>query len=542
LAYVTRRSGGWAARWKDANGRWREERLVHASKTEARHYALDQEKKAERQRMGLDPLDGTGDETFADLFIWWWTEYGQRRRSQTIAPFARKNLLPGLGKLRVREVTAAKLEALLNGKADQLAPQSLNHLRSLVHAIYGKAIRRGKWTGTNPASGVERRKVVKGKPQFLQPEEVAGLMVALDPHWRPLFATAVLTGMRKGELLGLRKADVNVKERTILVARSYEADTTKGGHSDLLPVADELVPWLEEAIRRSPSKLVFPRPDGSMHRRDLALDRVLRRALGRAGVVEGYEHRCRRKGCGFLKPDTTAEVGRCPKCNMKLWAKAVPRHVRFHDLRHTTATLLLKAGVPLATVQRVLRHSDPRLTAMTYGHLDVSDMRGGLNALANAAIGNLPVAARRLLPAGGQSVGRPTDALFDAHPASHDVVRRGTALSEVPEMSTPDNAETAGPTPSTDGEAPWGASGRWFKSSRPDHWKAPQLLGIPDGCGAFAFFVAGAAGWTRGGLFARSAVVAARGGGRLTRWTTPRLLPVKRRQSPLPDSPRRGFA
>jgi integrase len=160
MAYVTRRPGGWAARWKDATGRWREERLAHATKTEARHYALDQEKKADRQRKGLDPLDGIGDETFADLFAWWWTEYGQRRRSRTVEQFARKNLLPALGILRVREVTAAKLEGVLNAKADHLAPRSLNHLRALVHVIYGKAIRRGKWTGTNPAAGVERRKVI----------------------------------------------------------------------------------------------------------------------------------------------------------------------------------------------------------------------------------------------------------------------------------------------------------------------------------------------------------------------------------------------
>jgi integrase len=147
-----------------------------------------------------------------------------------------------------------------------------------------------------------------------------------------LFATAVLTGMRKGELLGLRKSDVNVTERTIMVARSYDAETTKGGHADLLPIADEVVPWLTEAIRRSPSKLVFPRADGSMHRRDLALDRVLRRALGRAGVVTGFEHRCRRKGCRYKVLAPNNQAGRCPRCNMKLWAKALPRHVRFHDL------------------------------------------------------------------------------------------------------------------------------------------------------------------------------------------------------------------
>ncbi|HYO59404.1 hypothetical protein [Archangium sp.] len=49
---------------------------------------------------------------------------------------------------------------------------------------------------------------------------------------------------------------------------------------------------------------------------------------------------------------------------------------------HTTATLLLKAGVPLATVQRILRHSDPAITTEVYGHLDLDDMRKGLNQFA----------------------------------------------------------------------------------------------------------------------------------------------------------------
>jgi hypothetical protein len=66
---------------------------------------------------------------------------------------------------------------------------------------------------------------------------------------------------------------------------------------------------------------------------------------------------------------------------MRLWVKAIPRHVRFHDLRHTTATLLLKSGAPLATVQKIVRHTDPALTSEIYGHLDVEDMRAGINRL-----------------------------------------------------------------------------------------------------------------------------------------------------------------
>ena len=73
---------------------------------------------------------------------------------------------------------------------------------------------------------------------------------------------------------------------------------------------------------------------------------------------------------------------RCPTCEMKLWPISKVRPIKFHHIRHTTATLLLKAGVPLATVQKILRHSDPRLTAEIYGHLDIDDMRKGLNTLA----------------------------------------------------------------------------------------------------------------------------------------------------------------
>ncbi len=72
---------------------------------------------------------------------------------------------------------------------------------------------------------------------------------------------------------------------------------------------------------------------------------------------------------------------RCPRCGMKLWAIPIPRRIRFHDTRHTTGTLLLKAGVPLAIVQKILRHSDPAITSEVYGHLDLEDMRAGINRL-----------------------------------------------------------------------------------------------------------------------------------------------------------------
>ena len=59
-----------------------------------------------------------------------------------------------------------------------------------------------------------------------------------------------------------------------------------------------------------------------MMREDVDIENVLRRALARAGIVLGYDHACRRKGCGYSMHHADAELRLCPSCNMKLWPKA----------------------------------------------------------------------------------------------------------------------------------------------------------------------------------------------------------------------------
>jgi len=173
----------------------------------------------------------------------------------------------------------------------------------------------------------------------------------------------------KGQLIGLRKADVDLPNRLLTVTRSYRRDTTKGGHADVIPIATELMPYLEDAIASSPSNLVFPAPDGSMTSEAVQLELVLRRALHKAGIVESWLHKCRRAGCRHVETASDDGLRRCPRCQMKLWPSGQVRPIRFHHLRHTTASLLLMRGADVAAVQRILRHSDPRLTTETYGHL-----------------------------------------------------------------------------------------------------------------------------------------------------------------------------
>jgi integrase len=318
--------------------------------------------------------------TFGAAMDLWWSGHGRRLRSHTIRRFMEKHLRAELGALPLSSVSE-RLEALLNAKVGALGPESLNHLRAAVHRVFAFLTRRGAWKGANPAYAVPRFKVPKRLPQYLRPEEVRLMLAALDSRWRGVFATAVYLGLRRGEVIALRKSDVDLHARTLRVGRSHDSDTTKGGHEDLLPIPDELLPWIERALESSPSDVLFPREDGEQHASDVQLQDVLRRALARAGIVNGYTHRCRRKGCGHAERHTYAEPGRCPKCNMRLWPVAEQKPLRFHDLRHSTATLLLKAKVPLATVQKILRHTDPKITSEVYGHLDLEDMREGLNRL-----------------------------------------------------------------------------------------------------------------------------------------------------------------
>jgi len=116
---------------------------------------------------------------------------------------------------------------------------------------------------------------------------------------------------------------------------------------------------------------------------------------------------------------------------MKLWLKRIDRRMRFHDLRHTTATLLLRAGVDAHRVQRILRHKDVRTTTSIYGHLLVDDLRDAVNLLGRSiqappAPGSPPLAATLLLepPKAKREAGSPGEIPLEI-PASDDARPRG---------------------------------------------------------------------------------------------------------------------
>jgi len=299
MASVYRRGETWYVRYKNGRGRWTGHATKARTKADARMLASELELRAERQRLGLEalpPTDGGG--TLLELLSWWLETYvkqGSPKNYGRLAGVVRLHFGDAeLGRLRLTEVTSGAIEEFLQGKASELSPATVNHIRSYVCTAFSHAIRAGRWSGRNPVLEVRPRKVPKRLPDYLQADEVPRVLAVLDLVHRPLFATAVFTGMRKGELAGLRKADVNFTAGLINVRRSYDNETTKGMRAAAVPIATELRPHLEAAIKASPSDLVFPDSEGRMLREDLPLHKLLRRALGRAGIVKGYTHVCRK--------------------------------------------------------------------------------------------------------------------------------------------------------------------------------------------------------------------------------------------------------
>jgi integrase len=281
----------------------------------------------------------------------------------------------------------------------------VNHVRRFVVRAFNKARKAGKWHGENPAEAVDRRNVPETVVNILAPEEVFPFFSVLELDQRPVFGTAILTGLRKGELCGLQKPDLDLARRLLTVRRSYARPFPKNRKQRVVRIPDELVPFLAYALAVFPGEWLFPNEEGLMRENTWQPEDILRRALKRAGIVTGWKHVCRRKGCGHSELRAGPDLCGCPRCGMKLWPKGLVRHIRFHDLRHTYGSVLLMFGANLVSVQRLLGHSDPRITERRYGHLlpdfmqaEVNRLRFGLDRLAP------PLPANRSAQADGGSV------------------------------------------------------------------------------------------------------------------------------------------
>jgi len=217
MASVLKRGGFWYAKWTDATGKRCRERIEASSKAQAKALADELEVEARRHRNlarrarnGLPPRpeDLTG--TFGDLCTWWLdhrcpeaSRSGERQR------LGKYVVSKPVGALPLAALGSPHLDELLhNAESAGASAASVNKLRSVLHTVFSKAKKAGRWVGENPVASTERRKVARRIYATLRAEEVPLLLAEVPAEWRSLFAAALWTGMRRGELFALRSRTI----------------------------------------------------------------------------------------------------------------------------------------------------------------------------------------------------------------------------------------------------------------------------------------------------------------------------------------------
>jgi len=220
--------------------------------------------------------------------------------------------------------------------AESKAPKSIRNYLGLLHSLFVYAERKG-WTHSNPVKHVEKPRAGSDDPdiRFLDQDELDALARAVPDDVlgrleRPLYLTAAMTGLRQGELIGLRWRDVDWPAGRLRVRQSYvrgEFGSPKSKRSSRsVPLADEVAGALDRHFKASAysedDDLVFCHPHTG-------------RPLGRSKTVDRFKKSLKAAGV---------------------------REVRFHDLRHTFGTRMAAAGVSLRTVQEWMGHRDFKAT------------------------------------------------------------------------------------------------------------------------------------------------------------------------------------
>ena len=252
-----------------------------------------------------------------------------------------RNHFQDFDSIRINRITTARVEKFITER--QKSGMNINTLRKVLvslNQVFSYAVRHG-YISYNPVRDAERPrgrgKTKKKEIRVLKPGEIKALMNAVEnPKYRTLFLVATMSGARQGELLGLKWTDIDWINSQLHIERTFnnqEWYRTKTSNSerkiDLGPtVLTELKKW-RLACPKTRLNLIFPNDAGGPINHNNMMNRYFFPALKAAGL---------------------------PK-------------IRFHDLRHTFASLLIDQGENIKYIQSQLGHSSPTVTLNVYAHL-----------------------------------------------------------------------------------------------------------------------------------------------------------------------------
>lgn len=331
---------GWYAAYVDLDGRRRHIATKQPTKQAARVFLAEIEAKVRRGLVGVPENRRAPAPTVGELAERWLAELsgpkaeGRRATGRTCL----RRLLPDLGKVQAPSLTRAQVRAQVAALARRYAPNTVRSTLDTLGAVLGAAVRDGiLQDNVARAVPLPRREVAV---EWLSREQAAALLDLAERRGERSLpggaryvavALALLCGLRRGEVFGLRWHDVDLVERRLTVSRSFDG-ATKNGRPRHLPLPDELVPILTAWRGRCPKTadgLVCPSPRGA--------------AWGMSsGKADGLVTLLTAAGCRLRRP--------------------------WHGLRHSFASLFVMSGGDLYTLAQLLGHSDVRQT-QAYAHL-----------------------------------------------------------------------------------------------------------------------------------------------------------------------------
>jgi integrase len=259
------------------------------------------------------------------------------------------HLIPGLGRIAVAKLTPAEVQAFLNAKLESgLSPRRVQYIHAVLRRALVTAERWGL-VSRNVAKLVDAPRVPHHEIRPLTPDQAHQLIDATaDDRFQALYVTAIATGLRQGELLGLRWEDVDLDARRLSVRHS------------LARVNGKLV-LLEPKTTRSRRMVVLPEIAASALRAHRTRQRMERLVAGSRWVDTDHVF--------ATSVGTALDAATVTHTFQRALERAGLPHSRFHDLRHAAATFLLAQGFTLEDVKNLLGHSSIVLTSNTYGHV-----------------------------------------------------------------------------------------------------------------------------------------------------------------------------
>lgn len=389
-------AGAWRACWREATGR--QPSKTFKTRREASAFLATMEASAHNGTY-VDPHAGRRILFGRYATQWLASRTLELRSAERDESFMRNHILTYWGNAPLARIDHSSVQRWIRGLSETRAPATVAVCHRLLSSVLEAAVR-DRLIAANPAEGVrlpKNRRRAGSHKTISHHDLTQKLLPAVPERHRGVVGLAGGTGLRWGEVIGLRWDSIDLSGSTLRVERvAVENDhgqvTTKpypksrAGHRTvpIPPLVQQMLKQHRDLYGHGPHGEVFVNEAGTPLRRGLFRARVWRPSLVRAGllgsVVEnGNEYQATwptRKdepGSGTY-PTTTQAV------------KAIAHHaeggLRFHDLRHSYASWLITSGVPVQDVQRVMGHENPTTTLAIYTHVQMGYENRVLDALA----------------------------------------------------------------------------------------------------------------------------------------------------------------